>query len=113
MQLSELIVKSEANKAELRRVMEENVQLNAKLHLSLEERNQTTSQFKRQLSDQLERVEREKEKVISELQEKIQMKDAEVCCFKVSPYLNLINRVLCMLKILIVKGLTEKGFTPS
>uniref|UniRef100_A0A1X7UA47 Uncharacterized protein n=1 Tax=Amphimedon queenslandica TaxID=400682 RepID=A0A1X7UA47_AMPQE len=77
MQLSELIVKSEANEAELRRVMEENVQLNAKLHLSLEEREQTTTQFKRQFSNELERVEREKEKVISELQEKLQMKDAE------------------------------------
>uniref|UniRef100_A0A1X7SXS9 Uncharacterized protein n=1 Tax=Amphimedon queenslandica TaxID=400682 RepID=A0A1X7SXS9_AMPQE len=77
MQLSELIVKSEANEAELRRVMEENVQLNAKLHFSLEKREQTTTQFKRQFSNELERVEREKEKVISKLQEKLQMKDAE------------------------------------
>lgn len=113
MQLSELIVKSEANEAELRRVMEENAQLNAKLHLSFEERKQTTTQFKRQLSNQLERVEREKEKVISDLQEKLQMKDAEVSCFVSPPYFNWINRVLFMWKILIAKGLTEKGFTPS
>ena len=37
---------------------------------------------------ELRRVMEEKEKFISELQEKLQMKDAEVCCFKVSPLFN-------------------------
>ena len=58
--------------------MEENAQLNARLRIAVEERKQTASQFRRQLSNQKEEAEEEKEKAVTELVERLQIKDAEV-----------------------------------
>ena len=63
---------------ELHRVMEENAQLNARLRVAVEERKQTASQFRRQLSNQREKAEEEKEKALIELVERLKIKDAEV-----------------------------------
>ena len=63
---------------ELQRVMEENAQLNARLRVAVEERKQTASQFRRQLSNQKEKADEEKEKAVTELVERLQIKDAEV-----------------------------------
>lgn len=63
---------------ELHRVMEENAQLNMRLRVAMEERKQTASQFRRQLSNQKEKADEEKEKAVTELVERLQIKDAEV-----------------------------------
>ena len=66
---------------ELHRVMEENAQLNVRLRIAVEERKQTASQFRRQLSNQKEEAEEEKEKAVTELVERLQIKDAEVSSY--------------------------------
>ena len=58
--------------------MEENAQLNMRLRVAMEERKQTASQFRRQLSNQKEKADEEKEKAVTELVERLQIKDAEV-----------------------------------
>lgn len=58
--------------------MEENAQLNMRLRVAVEERKQTASQFRRQLSNQKEKADEEKEKAVTELVERLQIKDAEV-----------------------------------
>ena len=63
---------------ELHRVMEENAQLNVRQCIAVEERKQTASQFRRQLSNQKEKADEEKEKAVTELVERLQIKDAEV-----------------------------------
>ena len=74
----ELSEKLNLRETELHRVMEENAQLNARLRVAVEERKQTASQFRRQLSDQKEKADEEKEKAVTELVERLQIKDAEV-----------------------------------
>ena len=74
----ELSEKLNLRETEMHRVMEENAQLNARLRVAVEERKQTASQFRRQLSNQKEKADEEKEKAVTELVERLQIKDAEV-----------------------------------